>query len=62
MSVSFSQFVYFLREGEEKKNISHLSSADEKRMEEEMGSPEKSKNHGRQSHGKQTFSGLKHNG
>ena len=40
-----------------------LSSADEKRIEiEETGSPKKSKNHGQQSHGKQTFSGLKHNG
>ena len=39
-----------------------LSSADEKRIDEETGSPTKSKNHGRQSHGKQTFSGLKHNG
>ena len=40
-----------------------LSSADEKRIEiEETGSPKKSKNHGQQSNGKQTFSGLKHNG
>ena len=40
-----------------------LSSADEKRIENEESSPKKSsKNHGRQSDGKQTFSGLKHNG